>query len=96
MTIPIGIALLAALGFLLWLPRRDPDTKAPQLTGPATLLTLNAEYRHGWYYIGIFSLTDGEEIRLYMLRHWYDTLKEGQTGLLTWQGKTLVDFEPDT
>jgi len=95
LTILPGIGVLTALGFLLWLPRRSPDAKSPKLTGPATLLFLNAEYRHGWYYIGTFALSDGEEIHLHMLKYLYESLQEGTSGLLTWQGKTLIDFESD-
>ena len=94
-TILLGIGVIAALGFLLWLPRRNPDAKKPRLTGPATLLSLTAEYNHGWYYAGRFVLRDGEELQLTMLRHWYDSLKEGQSGWVTWQGNTLVEFEPN-
>lgn len=93
------LSLSGGLFILLFLtviyPRLDPDRKAPKLTGPATVSALNAEYRHGWYYTGTFVLRDGEELQLTMLRHWYDSLKEGQFGWVTWQGKTLVEFEPN-
>lgn len=89
------IGLFVLLFRIIVHPRLDPDRKAPKLTGPATLRSLNAEFRGGWQYTGIFSLSDGEEIQLRMLRYWYDSLKEGQSGQLNWQGNTLVDFEPD-
>lgn len=96
LTLLAGFGMVAATGLLVWLPRRDPDRKAPRLTGPAILLSLEAEYRHGWYYTGTFALSDGEQLRLQMLRYRYETLKEGQQGLLTWQGTRLLDFEPDS
>lgn len=95
LTILTGIGILTVLGSLLWLSRRSPDAKSPKLVGPATILSLNAEYRHGWYYTGTFALSDGEIIQLHMLKYWYDTLNEGQSGQLTWQENTLADFEPD-
>ena len=90
-----GLGIFAALGLRMWLLMRDPDRKAPKLMGPATVISLDVEYRHGWIYTGTFALSDGEELRLHMLPYRYDSLRTGQTGLLTWQGETLTDFEPD-
>ena len=41
-----------------------------------------------------FSLADGSELELLADADLFELLKEGQTGLLTWGGENLMQFNP--
>ena len=51
--------------------------------------------RGNWNYWVTFTLSDGEEIELYMGENEYKALKDGTTGQLTWQGKKFREFDTD-
>ena len=42
-----------------------------------------------------FTLSDGEELELYVGEGEYRALKEGLSGQLTWEGKQFREFETD-
>ena len=48
-----------------------------------------------WHHLINFTLSDGEEIELYVFEAVFNSLKDGQTGQLTWKGKDFYSFEPD-
>lgn len=102
----LPIVAIFALGTLYALYQfwiyRDKDDKGPEMTGPATVkshrvdqgrFTGNAPSR--WNYLVTFTLSDGEELELYTILSDYQTLKDGASGQLTWQGKRLLHFEAD-
>ena len=97
----VGILLFMVLYgvYQAWI-YRDREDKDPELTGPATVTSHRVDQGsyHGkapsrWNYVVTFTLSDGEEIELYTLLSDYQTLKDGTSGQLTWQGKRLLDFE---
>ena len=89
---------------------RDKDDKGPALTGPATVKSHRVEQgnyqgkaptgyqgnTHGnWNYLVTFTLSDGEEIELYVGEGEYKALEDGTLGQLTWQGKKFREFETE-
>lgn len=72
------------------------------LTGPATVESHNLEtakfgsaWSHGWNYMIRFRLADGESLELYVTLEEYQTIEDGQTGMLSWDRDQLMDFIPD-
>lgn len=47
-----------------------------------------------WEYWVKFSLADGAEVELIADKDVFGTLVEGQNGILTWEGETILSFEP--
>lgn len=41
-----------------------------------------------------FSLADGAEVELIAAVEQFETLEDGLSGMLTWEGETLLSFEP--
>lgn len=46
-----------------------------------------------WNYLVTFVLSDGSEIELHATEAQYTAIKDGQEGLLAWEGETLLRFE---
>ena len=67
-------------------------------TSPATVKSHRMEMArvptpgNTWNWIVTFTLSDGKEVELYTLEVQYKELKDGQTGKLTWEGETFVNF----
>ena len=81
---------------------KDKDDKGPEMTGRATVKSKRVDQGRylgkaptRWNYLMTFTLSDGEEIELYMTQDFFATLQEGQSGQLTWQGKRFYHFEAD-
>lgn len=81
---------------------RDKDDKGAEMTGYATVKSHRvAQGRYvgkapsRWNYLVTFGLSDGEELELYVTDDVFNTLKEGQSGQLTWQGKRFYHFDSD-
>ncbi len=81
---------------------RDRDDKGPELTGHATVKGhrivqggFMGKATSRWNYMMTFALSDGEEVELYVTMDVFATLKAGQSGQLTWQGKRFYHFDPD-
>lgn len=101
-----GILLIGAVA-ALWCAwqawaYRDKDDKGPELTAPATVVSKRVDQGRyigkapsRWNYLMTFALSDGEELELYVTDDVFSTLKEGQSGQLTWQGKRFYQFYPD-
>ena len=98
MSIYLFFFAIIALGFLaLSIPYMGGKT----LTGPATVVSRRAEagqigsrYSSTWLYLVTFRLSDGEEIELYTFENEYRCLKEGTSGILTWNGENFSSFDP--
>lgn len=99
----LAMLALAALYFFYqaWI-YRDKDNKGPELTGHATVTSHRVEQGRfigqapsRWHHLITFTLSDGETIELYVFESVFSSLKDGQTGQLTWQGKNFLRFEPD-
>ena len=81
---------------------RDKDDKGPEMTGHATVKSKLVEQGRylgrapsRWNYMMTFSLSDGEEIELYVTDDIFSSLQAGHSGQLTWQGKRFYHFDPD-
>ena len=107
-----GILLLSFLYIFYqrWI-YRDKDDKGPELTGPATVKERRVDQgsyqgkaptgyqgntRGNWNYLVTFTLSDGEELELYVSKEAYAVLQDGETGVLVWQEDQLVSFDSDT
>lgn len=97
-----GLALAALYSFYQTWAYRDKDNKGPELTGRATVTSHRVEQGryHGnapsrWHHLITFTLSDGEEIELYVFEAVFNSLKDGQTGQLTWKGKDFYSFDPE-
>lgn len=96
MLILVAIPALALLVYAI--------TSRPKIvTGPATVDSHKLEYSkaggrwsHNWNYLIIFRLSDGDTLELYTTEAEYQTIQDGQTGMLFWDGNQLMDFVPDT
>ena len=106
-----GILLLSFLYIFYqrWV-YRDKDDKGPELTGPATVKARRVDQgsyqgkaptgyqgntRGNRNYLITFTLSDGEELELYVGESEYRALKEGLSGTLTWQGQKFRSFDYD-
>lgn len=72
------------------------------ITGPAAVESHKVEvakfggkWSHGWNYLIIFRLSDGETLELNTTQAEYQTIKDGQRGTLLWDDNQLVEFIPD-
>lgn len=97
------LALLGVVGYLYNnCAYRDKDDKGPEMTGRATVTGKRVEQGRylgkapsRWNLLMTSSLSDGEEIELYVTQDVFSTLQEGRSGQLTWQGKRFYHFDPD-
>lgn len=46
-----------------------------------------------WDHMVTFTLSDGSEAELFVSQEQFQSLAEGQQGLLTWEGENLTGFE---
>lgn len=99
------LGILAAVGLYAFYQSRiyrDKDDKGPEMTGHATVKSHRVTQGRylgkapsRWNYMVTFTMADGEELELYSIQSDFQVLKDGASGLLTWQGKRFLDFEPD-
>lgn len=96
----LGLAVLAYF-YNNW-AYRDKDDKGPEMTGHATVTSKRVDQGRylgkapsRWNLLVTFALSDGEEVELYVTQDIFSTLKEGQSGQLTWQGKRFCHFDSD-
>lgn len=102
----LSFLLIAAIAgvycaYQIWV-YRDKDDKGPELTGHATVISRKVDQGRylgkapsRWNYMMTFRLSDGEEVELYVTDDIFSSLKDGETGQLTWQGKRFYHFDPD-
>lgn len=96
MLVIFGVPVLALVVYAI--------TNRPKIiTGPATVESHKVEHSkvgvrwsHSWNYLIIFRLSDGDTLELYTTEAEYQTIEDGQTGTLFWDGNQLMDFIPDT
>lgn len=72
------------------------------VTGPATVDSHRVEHAkygviwsHSWNYLVTFRFSDGDTLELHTTQEEYQTLEDGQHGILSWDGNQLMDFTPD-
>ena len=77
------------------------NEELPQQTSAATVLSRRVDTVYSltrssssWAYLVKFRLETGAEPELKTTEQQYKELKEALSGSLTWQGDTLVSFEP--
>jgi len=99
------VGMLALMGFVFWLrvlPFREKKTREPERTAKAEVIARRVETGAnrtgrssglGYNYRILFQLEDSTEVSLYAHDHEYGSLREGMTGILTWQGPYFVRFE---
>ena len=99
----VGIVAIAAAGLLKRVFRLGQDNRAPRLTVEATVTGRRQEDRfYGTKYrktrvrayYADFLLTDGARIELWMGRRKYRRMAADSFGILTYQGRRLIRFEP--
>lgn len=95
------LAVIALFGAYQAWAYRDKDDRGPEMTGPATVRSSRVKTGRAptrgshWDYMMTFALADGKEVELYVTEDVFSTLKEGQSGQLTWQGKRFYYFDSD-
>lgn len=53
-------------------------------------------WSHSWNYLITFRFSDGDTLELYTTEAEYQTIQDGQTGTLFWDGNQLMEFIPDS
>lgn len=95
------LAVIALVGIYQAWAYRDKDDKGPEMSAPAIVRSSRVKTGKAptlgshWDYMMTFALADGEEVELYVTADIFSTLKEGQSGQLTWQGKRFYYFDSD-
>lgn len=91
----IGTPLLALLVYGIF-------NRPKVVTGQATVECHRVEHAkmgvmwsHSWNYLLVFRFPDGETLELHTTLSEYQTIKDGQHGMLSWDGNQLMDFIPD-
>lgn len=92
-----GILLLALFAVLLivWGIYSLCSQKKVTLTGRATVKSRYTQLARGRKYLICFELSDGSTVELRTIRSDYETLKDGQSGQVTWEDDLLLHFDPD-
>ena len=97
----IFILILIAIPFLALIVYGIANRPRIQ-TGPATVDSHRVEHgryggkwSHSWNYLITFRFSDGDMLELHTTLTDYQTIKDGQKGMLSWDGNQLMDFEPD-
>jgi len=96
------LLLIFVIPAIMWgIPALIRKIKGP-MTAHAAVLSRRMEpgkwggrYSDNWNRLITFQLTDGSEIELYVSKEEYETLKDGQSGQITWDEDTLTFFDPD-
>ena len=78
-------------------------TNRPKIvTGPATVECHRVEHgkyggkwSHSWNYLVTFRFSDGDTLELHTTLTDYQTIKDGQHGMLSWDEDQLMDFVVD-
>ena len=65
------------------------------LTGHATVQSHRVIQESTWNYLICFEFSDGSALELRTVKADYQTLKDGQSGQLTWEDDFLLHFDPD-
>lgn len=73
------------------------------MTAHATIKSRRVEYSKirrkwsdNWNRLITFQLKDGSELELYVSKEEFETLKDGQSGQITWENNILTYFDPDS
>lgn len=99
-----GVALFLIVFTVICLTVYHIRSSRPSRTGPATVVSRRVELArfpagsnfaktNNWNHLVTFRLNGGEEIELYTSGEEYQTLEEGLSGQLTWNGENLVSFD---
>lgn len=94
MLIFYGLILVSPL--LAWGVSALFSRKKYELTGYATVKSHRVGRNSSWNYLICFELSDGSELELLTTKGDYQTLKDGQSGQVTWENGQLYHFDPDT
>ena len=65
------------------------------LTGHATVMSHYVSRSSTWHYMVCFAFSDGTTMELRTVKGDYQTLKDGQSGQVTWEDDFLLHFDPD-
>lgn len=102
----LGMIVLAfAVTWLRCFPFREKKTSEPERSARAEVIARRVQSGNpirsgrsagfGYTFLITFRLEDSKELELYAYDHEYGALREGMTGMLTWQGPYFVAFEID-
>lgn len=89
------VLLLVVLPCAVWGISAPLSPKKVTLTGHATVKSHRVWRDSSWNYLVCFAFSDGSTLELRTVRGDYDTLKDGQSGQLTWEDDLLLHFDPD-
>lgn len=67
-----------------------------EMTAHVTVKSRRVERHSTWNYLVCFELSDGSELELLTTKGDHQTLKDGQSGQVTWENGHLYHFDPDT
>lgn len=94
-----------AVTWLRCFPFQEKKTSEPERSARAEVIARRVQSGNpirsgrsaglGYTFLITFRLEDGKELELYAYDHEYGGLREGMTGMLTWQGPYFVAFETD-
>ncbi len=93
----LSFFLIPALALIVYGITNRPKT----VTGPATVVShsvehskVGAQWSSSWNYLITFRLSDGDTLVLYTTEAEYQSIRDGQSGTLFWDGNQLVEFIP--
>ena len=93
-----GFFACAVLGLVVY----GIANRKRELTGPAQVVSHRMElgigggwYGDNWNRMVTFRLGDGTQLELYVTKEEYETLTDGEKGMLTWDKGILIHFDPD-
>ena len=95
----VTVAFLAAYAKAHWW--QEKPTKAPLKTVTATVVSKEVKSgtyqsgrsKGGYSYTITFVTEDGQELEVFAYELEFGGIKEGMTGMLTYQGRYFVDFK---
>lgn len=89
------VLLLIVFPCMVWGIVRLLDKNRGELTGHATVKSHRVERSSTWNYMLCFEFSDSSTLELRTTKGDYQTLKDGQSGQLTWEDGLLLHFDPD-
>ena len=101
MAVTYGLALFLLIFYLRVLPFREKPSTEPVKTVQATIAAKeihpgthrSGRSQMGYSFLVHFQTDDGQRLELYAYEEEFGGLKEGMSGVLTYQGRYFVDFQ---
>lgn len=98
----MGNSISTALFNMRNAKKLNQDQEEPEQTASASVLSRRVDTSYSltkasssWAYLVKFRVENGEELELYAEEGEYQTLKEGMSGTLRWQGRRFCGFDSE-